>query len=111
MGIAWQKTRGPEYFAPFSVRPQGSTTTDRGQRRLAEKGDPKYISTIPRAILPKPSLGDEITDETTATKSSLCGQFVSSQLTWLGPEGALPPRPLQNRCQWLPAAEGSTPMP
>ena len=26
--------------------------TDRVQRRLAEKGDPKYIFTIPRAILP-----------------------------------------------------------
>ena len=41
----------------------GSTTTDRKQRRLAEKGDPKYISTIPKAILPKPSLCDEISDE------------------------------------------------
>ena len=30
-----------------------------------ETGDPKYIFTIPRAILPKPSLCDEIT----ATKS------------------------------------------
>ena len=53
----------------------GSTTTDREQRRLAEKGDPKYIFTIPRAILPKPSLCDEIT----ATKSSLRGQFVRGQ--------------------------------
>ena len=43
----------------------GSTKTDRKQRRLTEKGDPKYISTITRAILPKPSLCDEIT----ATKS------------------------------------------
>ena len=66
----------------------GSTTADReptdreqtdcGQRRLAETGDPKYIFTIPRAILPKPSLCDEISDETTVTKSSLRGQ-----LTWL----------------------------
>ena len=45
----------------------GSTTTDCRQtdreqrRRLAEKGDPKYIFTIPRAILPKPSLCDEVT--------------------------------------------------
>ena len=34
---------------------KGSTTTnceqtDREQRRLAEKGDPEYIFTIPRAI-------------------------------------------------------------
>ena len=43
----------------------GCTTTDREQRRLAEKGDPKYILIISRAILPKPSLCDEIT----ATKS------------------------------------------
>ena len=35
--------------------------TDSEQRRLAEKGDPKYIFTMPRAILPKPSLCDEIT--------------------------------------------------
>ena len=41
--------------------------TDREQRRLAEKGHPKYIFTIPRAILPKPSLSDEIT----VTKSLL----------------------------------------
>ena len=56
----------------------GSTTTDReqtdhGQRRLTEKGDPKYIFTIHTAILPKPSLRDEIT----VTKSSLRGQFVA----------------------------------
>ena len=47
--------------------------TDREQRRLAKKGDPKYIFTIPRAILPKPLLCDEIT----VTKSSLRGQFVA----------------------------------
>ena len=34
--------------------------TDREQRRLAEKGDPKYIFAIPRAIFPKPSPCDEI---------------------------------------------------
>ena len=52
----------------------GATTTDREltdreQRRLAEKGDPKYIFTIPRAILPKPSLCDEITATKSVTKS------------------------------------------
>ena len=80
---------------------QGSTTTDREptdrkqtdreQRRLAEKGDPKYIFTIPRAILPKPSL----CDETTATKSvaKTCNEIVAlrsvcrSQVTWLGSQG------------------------
>ena len=57
--------------------------TDREQRRLAEKGDPKYIFTIPRAILPKPSLCDEITE----TQSLLRGQFVRGQfvaVSWLG---------------------------
>ena len=39
----------------------GSMRTDRKQRRLAEKGNPKYIFTIPRAILPKPSLCDKLT--------------------------------------------------
>ena len=52
--------------------------TDREQRRLAEKGDPKYIFTIPKAILPKPSL----CDETTATKSVT--KSCNGQLTWLG---------------------------
>ena len=41
----------------------GSTTTDLDQTdceqcRLAENCNPKYIFTIPRAILPKPSLCD-----------------------------------------------------
>ena len=57
--------------------------TDRKERRLAEKGDPKYIFTIPRAILPKPSLCDEITAMKSVTKSLLRGQFVCGQLTWL----------------------------
>ena len=35
--------------------------TDRVQRRLTEKGYPKYIFAIPRAILPKPSRCDKIT--------------------------------------------------
>ena len=52
--------------------------TDREQRRLAEKGDPKYIFTIPKAILPKPSLCDKITATKSVTKSC------SGQLTWLG---------------------------
>ena len=47
--------------------------TDCEQRELAEKGDPKYIFTIPRAILPKPSLCDEIT----ATKTS--NEIIASQ--------------------------------
>ena len=42
--------------------------TDRVQRRLAEKGDPKYIFTIPRAILPKPSRCDKITATKSVTK-------------------------------------------
>ena len=46
-------------------------TIDREQRRLAEKGDPKYILAIPRAILPKPSLCDEMT----ATKS--CNEIIA----------------------------------
>ena len=57
------------YFK-ISNRISWSTTTDREQtdrwqRRLAEKNEPKYIFTIPRGILPKPSLCDEIA----ATKS------------------------------------------
>ena len=60
----------------------GSTTTDReqtdrGQRRLAEKGDPKYIFTIPRAILPKLSL----CNETTVTKSSFRGNLLALSLS------------------------------
>ena len=51
----------------------GSTTTDREQCRLAEKGNPTYIFTIPRAILPKPSLCDEIT----ATKT--CNEIIASR--------------------------------
>ena len=55
-----------------------SINRDREQRRLAEKGDPKYIFTIPKAILPKPSLCDEITATKSLTKSC------NGQLTWLG---------------------------
>ena len=55
--------------------PTDRKQTYRRQRRLAEKGDPKYVFTIPKAILPKPSLCDEIT----VTKSSLHGQFVCGQ--------------------------------
>ena len=58
------------YMVSKSSDANGSTTTDREptdreQRQLAGKGDPQHISTIPRAVLPKPSLCDEIT----ATKS------------------------------------------
>ena len=42
--------------------------TDRVQRQLAEKGDPKYIFTIPRAILPKRSRCDKITATKSVTK-------------------------------------------
>ena len=45
---------------------------DREQRRLAEKGHSKYIFTIPRAVLPKASLCDEIN----VTKPLVRGQFV-----------------------------------
>ena len=55
-----------------------SINRDCEQRRLAEKGDPKYIFTIPKAILPKPSLCDEITATKSVTKSC------NGQLTWLG---------------------------
>ena len=65
----------------------GSTTTDREptdheqtdceQRRLAEKGDPKYIFTIPRAILPKPSLSDKITATKSVTKT--CKEIIASR--------------------------------
>ena len=62
--------------------------TDREQRRLAEKGDPKYIFNIPRAILPKPSLCDEITATKTCNEiiasRSVCSRSVCrGQLTWL----------------------------
>ena len=76
-------------LALLLLRMNGSTTTDReptdheqtdrGQCQLAEKGNPKYIFTIPRAILPKPSLRDEMGDETTVIKSSLRSQFVCGQ--------------------------------
>ena len=34
--------------------PTDREQTDRGQRRLAEKGDPKYIFTIPEPSCPNP---------------------------------------------------------
>ena len=66
--------------------------TDRKEHRLVEKGDPKYIFTIPRAILPKPSLCDKIT--ATKSESKSCNKIIASrsvclqsvccgQLTWL----------------------------
>ena len=54
-----QNSNTPIYGSMTTDREQ----SDREQRRLAEKGTPKYIFTIPRAILPKPSLCDEISDE------------------------------------------------
>ena len=50
-------------------RQTGREQTDCEQRRLAEKGDPKYIFTIPRDILPKFLLCDEITATKSVTKS------------------------------------------
>ena len=88
-----------EFFVIFYLQglSGGSTTTDREptdreqtdceQRRLAEKGDPKYIFTIPRAILPKPSLCDKVTATESVTKT--CNEIIASrsvccsQLTWL----------------------------
>ena len=67
--------------------------TDREQRQLAEKGDSRYIFTIPGAILPKLSLCDEITATKWVTKSCyktiasrlICSRSVCrGQLTWLG---------------------------
>ena len=49
--------------------PTDREQTDREQRRLAEKGNPKYIFAISRAILPKPLLSDEITATKSVTKS------------------------------------------
>ena len=85
------KSKSPLYSIAL-----GSTTdrepTDREQRRLAEKGDPKFIFPIPKAILPKPSFCDEMTATKSGTKS--CNEIVASrsvcsrsvcrgQLTWL----------------------------
>ena len=47
--------------------------TDREQCRLSEKGDPKYIFTIPRAILPKPSL------VTKSLRRNHCNEIVASR--------------------------------
>ena len=68
--------------------PTDHEQTDRKQRLLAEKGNPKYIFTIPRAILPKPSLCDEIMRQNhrnaTIALRSVCSQSVChGQLTWL----------------------------
>ena len=69
---------------------EGSTTTeckqsDREQHQLAEKDDPKHIFTIPRAILPKPSLCDEIIASRSVCSRSVC----RGRLTWLGSGGLL----------------------
>ena len=72
---------------PTAAQKYGSTTTDREQRRLAEKCGSKYIFAIPRAILPKPSLCDEITATKSVTKT--CNEIIASRsvfrshLTWL----------------------------
>ena len=83
----------PKYGSMTTDRePTDREQTDRKQHRLAEKGNPKYIFTIPRAILPKPSLCDEITSTKSLTKScneiiasrSVCSRSVCrGQLTWL----------------------------
>ena len=77
--IDWTFVHKNWYFTATNKGPRQLTATNLlQQRRLAEKGDPKCIFTIPRAILPKPSLNDKISDEITVTKSLLRGQ-----LTWL----------------------------
>ena len=48
----------------------GPRQADREQPRLDEKSDPKYISTIPKAILPKLSLCDKINATKLVTKST-----------------------------------------
>ena len=81
-------SKSPYLGLPLDEQPkEGSTTTDREptdskqtdreQRRLAEKGDPKPIFTIPRANLPKPSLSDEITATKSVTK--LCNEIIASR--------------------------------
>ena len=74
----------------------GPRQTDREQGRLAEKSDPKYMFTFPRAILPKPSICDKIT---------VMKLLVRDQLTWIAHNlpkhtGTLPcrlPAPLTNK--------------
>ena len=83
-----RKTSYFSYCTFWSTSQSGSTTTDREptdrkqtdheQRRLAEKGYPEFIFTIPRVILPKLSLCDKIT----VTKSLLHNQVVA--VSWLG---------------------------
>ena len=69
--------------------PTDCEQTDRKQHRLAENCDPKYIFTIPRAILPKPSFCDKMTETKSCNKivasRSVCSRSVcDGQLTWLG---------------------------
>ena len=67
----------------FGVYDNWPRQTDREQRRLAEKGDPKYIFTIRRTILLKPSLWYEITVTKPLARGQLVrGQFVA--VSWLG---------------------------
>ena len=66
----------------------GSTTTDREQLRLGEKGNPKYIFTIPRAILPKPSPCDKITATKSVTKT--CNEIIASRSVYLARAGTAP---------------------
>ena len=60
----------------YSLMSFESTTTDHDKltanQLIGYMGDPKYYLTIPRAILPKPSLSDEIT----VTKLLVYGQSV-----------------------------------
>ena len=66
----WRQNSRGELFRVRSVASgyPASKTTDCEQRRLAEKGDPKYIFNIPRAILLKPSRCDKITATKSVTK-------------------------------------------
>ena len=89
--------------------PTDRKQTDSEQRQLAEKGDPKYIFTIPIAILPKPSLCDEITATKSVTKScnkiialrSVCSRSVCcGQLTWLRVRASGCPWPQEYRSEF-----------
>ena len=56
-------------LSPEPPCPNPHSVTKSLRRRLAEKDNPKYVFTIPRATLPKPSLCDKITATKSVTKS------------------------------------------
>ena len=59
------------------MRQTNRKQTDREQCRLAEKDDPNYIFIILRAILSRPTLCHEISNEITITKPLVRSQFVA----------------------------------